>query len=69
VTDHRAYLQPTPDGNFLAVVVLDGPGGDAFMENAAASDNEFDRWFLGKAAELHGFDLSQGLPPAPERFL
>jgi hypothetical protein len=69
VTDHRAYLQPTPDGNYLVVIVLDGPGGDSFMESAARSDNEFDAWFLGKVAELHGFDLSAGVPPAPERVL
>jgi hypothetical protein len=67
VTEHRAYLQPTPDGNYLVVVVTDGPGGDSFMENAAGSDNEFDAWFLGKAAEFHGFDLSAGPPPMPER--
>ena len=69
VTDHRAYLQPMPDGNYLAVVVIDGPGADSFMDGAAASDNEFDTWFLGKAAEMHGFDLSAGPHPAPERVL
>lgn len=69
VTDHRAYLQPMPDGKYFVVVVIDGPGGDSFMESAASSDNEFDKWFLGKAAEMHGFDLSAGLPPAPERIL
>lgn len=69
VTDHRAYLQPTPDGNYLVVVVTDGPGGDAFMHAASTSDHEFDQWFLGTAARMHGFDLSEGLPPAPERAL
>jgi hypothetical protein len=69
ITDHRVYLQPMPDGNYLVVVVIDGPGGDSFMQTAAASENGFDTWFLGKAAEVHGFDLSAGLPPPPERVL
>jgi hypothetical protein len=58
-----------PDGKYLVVVVIDGPGGDSFMESAAGSGNEFDAWFLGKAAEMHGSDLSAGPPPAPERIL
>jgi hypothetical protein len=70
VTDHRAYLQPTPDGGNLVIVVTDGPGGDNFMGSMAASDNEFDRWFLGSVAEAHGVDMSAGgPPPGAERVL
>lgn len=43
LTEHRAYLQPTPDGNFLVLAVHEGPGAEGFLANAAASDDEFDQ--------------------------
>lgn len=67
VTDHRAYLQPTPDGNYMVIVMTDGPGADDFMANVAASDHEFDRWFLQKVGEVHGMDPSGPMPPSAER--
>jgi hypothetical protein len=69
VSDHRAYLQPTPDGNFLVLVIQEGPGSDSFMANMASSDNEFDQWFLGSVAEIHGIDTSGPLPPMAARKL
>jgi hypothetical protein len=69
LTGHRAWLQATPDGHHMVVVVIDGPGGDAFMGKLAASDNEFDAWFRGKVTEVHGIDFSGPLPPAPEQRL
>ena len=42
LTEHRAYLQPTPDGNFLTLVVAEGTGGDTFLANVLSSDHEFD---------------------------
>ena len=33
LAEHRAYLQPTPDGNFLVLVVYEGPGSDGFLAN------------------------------------
>jgi hypothetical protein len=69
LTEHQAYLQPTPDGNFLAVVVQDGPGADSFAENLIASDHEFDRWFVERIADAHGIDPAGPLPPAPTRYL
>jgi hypothetical protein len=69
LTEHRAYLQPTPDGSFLVLVVHEGPGGDDFMADVAASDHEFDRWFLKTVADLHGIDPSGPLPPAATRHL
>ena len=67
VTDHRAYLQPKPDGDYLVIVVTDGPGGDTFMVSAASSSHEFDKWFLDKVGEVHGIDLTGSIPPAAER--
>ena len=66
---HRAWLQGTPDGGRLVIVVLDGPGAGDFMGKVGASDNEFDRWFGGKVSEFHGVDLSGPLPPPAERKL
>ena len=67
LTEHRAYLQPTPDGNFLVLVVVEGPGSDGFMANMTQSDVEFDQWFAGSVADLHGFDLSEPMPPLASR--
>jgi hypothetical protein len=43
LTEHRAYLEPVPDGNFLVIVVQEGPGADSFTENLLSSEHEFDR--------------------------
>jgi hypothetical protein len=69
VTDHRAYLQPTPDGNFLVLVVHEGPGGDDFLANVASSEHEFDRWFVENVADLHEIDPSGPMPPMAARKL
>jgi hypothetical protein len=69
LTDHRAWLQPTPDGHNMAVVLVDGPGADEFMPTLATSDNEFDAWFRAGISEVHGIDFSGPLPPATQRFL
>jgi hypothetical protein len=68
LTRHEAYLQPAPDGNYLVVVVQDGPEGDSFTEKLLSSDDEFDRWFAATVADLHGIDPA-GPPPAPTRYL
>jgi hypothetical protein len=69
LTGHRAWLQQTPDGHHMVVVVLDGPGGDTFMGTLAGSDNGFDAWFRGKVTEVHGVDFSGPPPPAPRQVL
>ena len=69
LTEHRAYLQPTPDGNFLVLVIQEGPGSDSFTTNLASSDHEFDRWFLETVADVHGIDPAGPLPPVPTRYL
>jgi hypothetical protein len=69
LTEHQAYLQPTPDGNFLVVVVQEGPGSDSFTENVASSDHEFDRWFMQTVADVHGIDPVGPLPAVPTRYL
>ena len=69
LTEHRAYLQPTPDGNFLVLAVHEGPGSESFIPNVAASDNEFDQWFMAALGDLHGIDASGPMPPGASRKL
>ncbi len=69
LTEHRAYLQPTPDGNYLVLVIHEGPGADGFVGSVMASDNEFDQWFGRSIASLHELDASGPLPPLAERRL
>jgi hypothetical protein len=40
-----------------------GPGAESFLANAASSDEEFDTWFMGSVAEVHGMDTSGPMPP------
>jgi len=67
ITDHRAWLQKNPDGSSVVIVVIDGPGAESLMGEFATSDNEFDKWFAEKVAEVHGFDFSAPPPPPAER--
>jgi hypothetical protein len=69
LTEHRAYLQPSPDGNYLVLVVLEGPGSDSFIANAMSSEHEFDQWFGSSVAQLHGMDPSAPIPPLAARKL
>ena len=63
LNEHRAYLQPTPDGSYLVLVMIEGPGAEDFLASAGQSDHEFDRWFIGSVADLHGIDPTGPLPP------
>ncbi|MDX6598056.1 MAG: hypothetical protein QOE87_1943 [Gaiellales bacterium] len=69
LTEHRAYLQPMPDGNFLVLVIAEGSGSDGFLANIAQSDHEFDQWFIAAVADLHGMDTSGPPPPMASRSL
>jgi hypothetical protein len=67
--EHRAYLQPMPDGNYLVLAVHEGPGAENFLAAVLSSDHEFDRWFAETVADIHGFDPGAGLPPVAARRL
>lgn len=69
LTEHRAYLQPTPDGNFLVLAIHEGPGADAFLPSVMQSDHEFDEWFVAAVTDLHGIDTSAPPPPMAGRRL
>src|SRR6476646_6284831 len=61
--EHRAFLQPLPDGSYLVLVMVEGPGADTFLASAGQSDHEFDRWFIASVSDLHGIDPTGPLPP------
>ncbi|MBS1845646.1 MAG: hypothetical protein JST53_14610 [Actinobacteria bacterium] len=67
--EHRAYLQPLPDGGFLVLVVAEGDGADGFLDSIGASDHEFDQWFIGSVADLHQADPDEERPPMAQRKL
>jgi hypothetical protein len=69
LTEHRAYLQPMPDGDYAVLVIHEGPGGDDFLARVIESDQEFDQWFVRSVAELHGMDGSGPIPPMAQRKL
>lgn len=69
LTEHRAYLQPRPDGGYAVLVIHEGPGGDDFLARVMESDQEFDKWFVASVAELHGMDGSGPIPPIAQRKL
>jgi hypothetical protein len=54
----RTYLQSTPMGDLVIVTIEGDDPGRSFAELASA-DDEFTKWFIAKASEFHGFDMSQ----------
>jgi hypothetical protein len=69
LTEHRAYLQPTPDGNYMTLVIAEGPGADSFLPSIMQSDHEFDQWFARSVVDLHDIDVSAPMPPMAARRL
>lgn len=57
----RAFLQSTPEGD-MVIVTLEGNDPEGFFQKWATSQDSFTRWFVQQVNEIHGFDLSQGLP-------
>lgn len=58
----RTFLQSTPMGD-LVIVILEGDDPEAAFGQMMSADDDFTRWFKARAAEAHGVDLSQPLPP------
>lgn len=67
ITMERVFLMDTPMGSFV-IAYLEGADDFATtMEKMAQSDLPFDREFLRRVGEVHGFDSSQPPPgPPPE---
>lgn len=66
LTAERWYLQQTPQGELILVVLEGDPQGA--MAKLGASDHPFDRWFKEQVREIHGVDFNEPLPgPPPEQ--
>jgi len=63
----RTFFQPTPQGDFV-IVTLEGENPGEAMKKFGTASDEFTKWFVSQAKEIHGVDLSQPntLPPTPE---
>jgi len=53
----RTFLQSTPMGD-LVIVTLEGDEPGRAFGKMMSADDEFTRWFTGRAQEIHGVDLS-----------
>ena len=64
----RTFLQATPMGE-LVVVTLEGDDPLESFAKMVTADDEFTRWFVAKASQAHGFDLSQPMTEAPSTLI
>ncbi|HQR81162.1 MAG TPA: hypothetical protein PLT68_13185 [Actinomycetota bacterium] len=60
----RTFLQSTPMGE-LVIVTLEGDDPMASFARMVSADDEFTRWFVARANQAHGMDLSEPMPEAP----
>lgn len=66
LTGERWYLQQTPQGELIVLVLEGDPPGA--IGKLSASNHPFDRWFKEQVREIHGVDFNQPLPgPPPEQ--
>ncbi len=64
----RTFLQHTPQGD-IVIVTLEGDDPVSAFEKATREQDPFTRWFIQKVKDVHGFDLSKGLPGEPPRMV
>jgi hypothetical protein len=67
ITREAVWLQPTPAGD-IAVVYLEADDLQAALAGLGSSEEPFDQWFRQMAVDIHGIDLSQGMP-LPEQLI
>ena len=63
VTREAVWHQRTPDGETLAIVLLEAEDVEAAFSHIVTSDALFDRRFRAMLQEVHGFDLASSPPP------
>ncbi len=64
----RTFLQSTPMGD-LVIVTLEGEDPGRAFGTMMSADDEFTRWFRGRAQEIHGVDLSVPPTSAPSELI
>jgi hypothetical protein len=66
ITMERVFLMPTPMGNFVTAY-LEAAGDFGTTMGSFLGGDPFDKGFLDRVAEVHGFDMSKPPPgPPPE---
>ena len=63
ITEESWHLQHTPQGDLL-LAYIESPDFDNALGMFSQSQDEFDRWFKRRIAELTGVDLNDP-PPGP----
>ena len=64
----RTFLQPTPMGD-MVIVTLEGNDPMGAFQKMANDQDPFTRWFVQQVMEIHGFDLTKGLPGEPPQLV
>ncbi len=65
ITRETVWIQPTPMGDFL-VVLLEGSNVASANASFAASSSPFDTWFKERVLGFTGIDFGQPIPVLPE---
>jgi Family of unknown function (DUF6176) len=53
----RTFFQPTPMGD-LVIVTLEGEDPGRAFGKMMSADDAFTKWFVARAQEIHGIDLT-----------
>jgi len=57
----RTFLQSGPDGDMI-IVTLEGENPQDSFKKFSEKNDEFSKWFVAQAKEIHGIDLTQKPP-------
>jgi hypothetical protein len=52
------FLQSTPEGD-VVIVTLEGKDPETAFQKFGQGTDEFTKWFVAQAKEIHGIDISQ----------
>jgi len=61
----RTFLQSTPMGD-LVIVTVEGDDPMASFAQLSQMEDEFSKWFVAQASDVHGIDMSGPAGPMPE---
>jgi hypothetical protein len=64
----RTFLQSTPMGD-LVIVTLEGDDPGRAFGKMLSADDDFAKWFIARAQEIHGVDLSVRPTGAPSELV
>jgi len=64
----RTFLQSTPMGD-LVIVTLEGDDPGAAFGQMMSTTDAFMTWFIGRAKEIHGVDLTMPMTGSPSELV